>query len=437
VLVVALAVLLNAQFTWWVAHSLRESRRGLDLGRKLLMTETENAALRLELRLEGAACRIVGLPLGVIPAPSEPFSEITVAPIAVDSLGWREWQGRPALVWRLGGGRSAEAFLDMAAVRRWLAEINPSVRLVERPTGSSVPPRAALRPPFDRFVVEADARRWQQMLADYRRSVVIVVGEGVLFFAAMVGGVIILWTVLRRETRRDSQHRNFVSGVTHELKTPIAGIRLALETVLSGRVDQEGSRQFLGNALVDADRLADLVEKVLEVTRYAGGAHTLRIEPGDMSQLVEDEIVAAERHASVRGAVVEGHVDAGVQAPFDPEALTIAVSNLLENALKYAQGNPPMVFVRLRIERGEAVLEVEDTGIGIAPAELESIFEPFYRSSDEITRRTPGTGIGLFVAREIVTAHGGRLTASSRGRGHGATFRMVLPGASVLAEEDV
>lgn len=228
----------------------------------------------------------------------------------------------------------------------------------------------------------------------------------------------------------------FVSNVTHELKTPIAGIRLALETVLSGRVDDDGRTRFLTNALADTERLGDLVEKVLEVTRYTGGAHRLRIAPGDVSQLVEEELRAAERRALARGVELTAEVEPGIQAPIDPEALAIVISNLLENALKYAQGQPPRVGVRLGLERGEAVLEVKDNGVGITASEIEAIFRPFYRAGDEVTRRTPGTGIGLFVAREIVGAHGGRLTAASDGPGKGATFRLVLPGAEALAEEE-
>jgi len=92
--------------------------------------------------------------------------------------------------------------------------------------------------------------------------------------------------------------------------------------------------------------------------------------------------------------------------------------------------------VRLGLEHGEAVLEVSDNGVGIAAGDLEAIFRPFFRAGDEVTRRTPGTGIGLFVAREIVLAHGGRLTAASGGRGKGATFRLVLPAAGLLADEE-
>lgn len=437
VLFAVVVVLLNLQFTWWVVYALRENGKALSLQREIGRLSLRNAALEVEVRLSNEIRRLTGGPPGVIPAHSELFSDVEVVGAPADETAWREDAGTPVLVWPISRHRSVAARLDLRALARWLEASHPGYRLVGVSEVDRSVEHAVLPPPLDRYVVAAHEKLWQGVLTAYRQRILVVVGGAVFFFAAIALAVAVLWGALRREGRREVQHQNFVSGVTHELKTPIAGIRLALETVLSGRVDAVGSRQFLANALADADRLADLVKKVLEVTRFAGGAHRLHIVPNDLSQLVEEETLAAERHAAARGVVLEADIKPMVQAPFDPEALGIVVSNLLENALKYAQGNPPRVFVRLHLARGEAVVEVEDTGVGIAQSELESIFEPFYRSSDEITRRTPGTGIGLFVAREIVTAHKGRLTAWSRGRGHGATFRMVLPGASELAEDEL
>jgi len=444
---VAVALVLNAQFTWWVYYSLRDNRERLDLQRALLATRVEGAALRLTVRLEDAERRVAELPPGVIPSPSPPFVEVRVVDAvalgrpgegagAVTTVGWVTEGGRPAFARPLGRGRIALAFLDPQAPYRWLAGIDPALQLVERDATLAGRPQAPLGPPFDRLVVTPDFHRWQDLVDRYRQRVVGVLAEGAFFLAAIVTAVVLLWRVLRRESALERQHQNFVSAVTHELKTPIAGIRLALETVLSGRADGEGRTRFLGNALADSERLGDLVEKVLEVTRYTGGAHRLRMGLGDFSQLAQDEVLVAERRVSARGGVLKADITPGIQATFDPEAMAIVISNLIENALKYAKGGTPSVWVRLRLERGEAVLEVSDNGVGIAPSDLEAIFKPFYRASDEVTRRTPGTGIGLFVAREIVNAHGGRLTAASPGPGRGSTFRLLLPGAEVLPEDE-
>lgn len=439
VVFVVVALVLNAQFTWWVVHSLRDNQERLEMERQGVIAEARRAALELQLRAEVAARRLTEGSPGVIPSVEPPFVELEIVEARPGlHAGWVEEGGRIGFAWPQGRGRLAIAALDPLAPHRWLQAVSPSLHLVERgtpPAGGL--PRVEIGPPLTRYAVSADAASWAGYLAASRRRVVLVVAEGVLFVAALVTAVSLLWLVLRREGARERQHENFVSAVTHELKTPIAGIRLALETILSGRVDDESRTRFLRNAVHDTERLADLVEKVLEVTRYTGGAHRLRIELDDLTQLVEDELAAAERRASALGTSLEADVANGVRAPFDAEAMSIVVSNLFENALKYAQGDPPWVRVRLTVERGEAVLAVEDNGVGIDPAELEAVFAPFYRSSDEVTRRTPGTGIGLFVAREIVAAHGGKLSASSRGRGTGAAFRLTLPGATIDAGDEL
>jgi signal transduction histidine kinase len=436
VVFVAVAVVLNAQFTWWVVMSLRENTERLNLARRMIEAEAERASLWLQLRVEQADRLVSQVPPGIIPAAQAPFVEIRVVSARPSlATGWVEEDGRPAFAWPLARGRTILAFLDPLAPHRWLEEVDPSLELVERTTPASGDlPRVDLPAPLQRLAIVPDTSQWNLEVARSRRRVVMVVLEGVFFVVAMITAVAMLWRVLRQEGARERQHENFVSAVTHELKTPIAGIRLALETVLSGRVSGADGDRFLSNALADSERLADLVEKVLEVTRYTGGAHKLRIEFGDLSQTVEEEVMAAERRASARGVDLASEITSGVQVAFDQEALRIVLSNLLENALKYAQGDPAWVRLTLGVEAGEAVLEVSDSGVGIEASELESIFGPFYRAGDEITRRTPGTGIGLFVAREIVVAHGGRLSAASAGRGQGSTFRLTLPGASVLPE---
>ena len=442
---VIVALVLNAQFTWWVVYSLRDNRERLDLERSLVESQMWLAATRLQLQLLEAERSISAVPSGVIPVAVSPFVEVRVVDVMEPAHAgappaaagrWVQRNGRLVLDLPLGRGRSALAFLDPQAPYRWLAATDPDLQIVERGTVQEGRPSVHLAAPLDGFSVTPEYRHWKELLRRYRQRVVGVLLEGGAFLAAIVTAVGLLWRAMRREGAYERQHQNFISAVTHELKTPIAGIRLALETVLSGRVDDDGRKRFLGNALADSERLADLVEKVLEVTRYAGGAHRLRMSLGDLSQLVEEEVVAAERRAAARGVTVEADVVPGVQATFDPEAIAIVISNLIENALKYADSGEPRVGIRLAVEGGEAVLEVRDNGVGIAAYELESIFKAFYRAGDEVTRRTPGTGIGLFVAREIVEGHGGKLTASSPGPGRGATLRLALPGAEVLPEDE-
>ncbi len=434
---VAVALVLNVQFTWWVMRSLEENEERLALQRELVEMRAHVAALRLQgwLAEEGWALqRRAHQGTG---QPEGPWREVQVlASSGAVEPGFRRSGDEVRYDAPLPGGGEVQALLDPQAPQRWLQEFDPELRLlaVERTAGM---PAAVLAPPLDRWAVSLAGPKWEEALSRYRQRVVVVVAQGGLLVAAMIVAIVLVWTAVRREGERERQHQNFVSAVTHELKTPLAGIRLALETVLSGRVDDEGRERFLRNALIDAERLSGLVQKVLEVTRYAGGAHRLAVEVGDFSELVAQEVAAAARRAEAREVVLEADIEDGVQAPFDDEAMAIVVSNLLENALKYAaRGHPPRVQVSLTLARGEAVLQVTDNGVGIDSKDLEAIFRPFYRANDEVTRRTPGTGIGLYVAREIVAAHGGKLSAASRGRGQGATFRLTLPGASRYTDEE-
>lgn len=434
-LFVGVALLLNAQYTWWIVYSLRESRAVLDLERSALAAAVERAAMEVEIRLLREVQRFTALPPGVIPSPRETFPEVEVVDGAMGG-GWVRDGSRVAWAFPLARNRHALAWLDGEAPYRWLAEREAQLVLVERGTTTEDLPRVNLASPLDRLSVQGDRQTWNELLAKYRRRVVMVAVEGTLFLLAMGAAVVLLWTVFRKEHALELQHQNFVSAVTHELKTPMAGIRVALETVLSGRADDEERRRFLSNALVDVDRLTDLVGKVLEVTRFGQGAHRLQVEVGDLSELVEEEVSAVARRSAPTGMHIETAIEPRVHAPFDAEALAIVLSNLLENALKYSDAASAKVSVRLLLARGEAVVEVRDHGPGIRPEELEQIFEPFYRSTDQAVRRLPGSGIGLYVAREIMRAHGGRLTASSAGPGKGATFRMVLPGGSRRTDDE-
>ncbi len=434
---VAVALVLNVQFTWWVMRSLKENEERLALRQSLVEMRARVAALRLEVSLAEAGWVLERRLEQLVARPEGPWMEVRVLPSGVVEAGFRRQGEEVRYHAPLPGGGQVQAVLDPLAPERWLAELDPELRLVAARDTTGIP-AASLAPPLDHWVVTLESPKWEEALSRYRQRIVVVVAQGGLLVAAMIVAIVLVWTAVRREGQRERQHQNFVSAVTHELKTPLAGIRLALETVLSGRVDDEGRERFLRNALIDAERLSGLVQKVLEVTRYAGGAHRLAVEVGDYSELVAQEVAAAARHAEAREVKLDADIEEGVQAPFDDEAMAIVCSNLVENALKYAaRGSPPRVHISLALVRGEAVLQVTDNGVGIDGKDLEAIFQPFYRANDEVTRRTPGTGIGLYVAREIVAAHGGKLTAASRGRGQGATFRLTLPGASRYTDEEL
>jgi signal transduction histidine kinase len=331
------------------------------------------------------------------------------------------------------------ALLDRSA-RTWAAEatargsaneppLPDQLEIVVASVGDGSHPAVALEGHRDGWVVRPTEEAWNGLLEEYRRRIVMMVSEGGFFAVLLLVLMGLLWRTVRREVILERQHRNFLAAITHELRSPIAAIRVALETVVKGRADKETSERFVGNALADTDRLDRLVQKVLQATRYDGG--TLGLSPGlgDLSAVVEKAVLDFQPGAAAAGARVETEIESDLSAEIDPEAMTIAVSNLLENALKYG-GDPAEIRVTLHADGHSAVVEVSDNGQGIPIDEIPLIFDRFYRSGDEMTRTSQGTGLGLFLVQRIVKAHHGAVSVAATGE-FGTTFRVTLPGVEV------
>ena len=288
------------------------------------------------------------------------------------------------------------------------------------------------------FVLDGDSRgrvirpteaAWEKILNEYRRRIVMMVSEGAFFAVLLIVFMGLLWRTFRREVELEGQHRNFLSAITHELKSPIAAIRVSLETVVRGRADEATSKKFIANAMADTDRLDLLVQKVLQATRYGSGHSILRRDRNSMSWLVERALEDCRPGAVAAGAVIKAEIDGDLWAEIDDEAMTIVVSNLLENALKYG-GDPAEIRIELHAEGDLAILEVSDNGDGIPEGEIPFIFDRFYRAGDEMTRTSQGTGLGLYLVQRIMKAHHGTVSVADTGRG-GTTMRVTLTGVEV------
>jgi signal transduction histidine kinase len=253
---------------------------------------------------------------------------------------------------------------------------------------------------------------------------------GVIFFAAIIAGMILNTSFLVREIKRNEQHDSFINAVTHELKTPIASIRLYLETLQRREVSEAQRRNFYNLMLLDTDRLLGTVEQVLKAGE-AGYKRRSRIRTElDFASLVRDCIeLARTRHrlppTSLKFEEMTNGFGANVQG--DVEDLRTAVSNLLDNAIKYS-GDRVDISVQVSASSDNRVtLSVQDHGMGIAEPELKHIFKRFYRAPSRSRSQVKGTGLGLFIVRAIARAHGGEVSAVSDGVGHGATFTLELP----------
>jgi two-component system sensor histidine kinase CiaH len=264
----------------------------------------------------------------------------------------------------------------------------------------------------------------------HRQEIVrqIMVGsEGVVFLLLVLFGVWLIYRSLRQAETLRHRQENFVMAVTHELKTPMASIGVYLDTLQSEKIPVEKKTQVIPKMKNDLHRLERLVDDILEAGRFEAGESRLNLQPVDLGALLHTLADGlAERHDS--GAVrIVRHVDAGVGLIGDSAVLGRALGAILDNAVKYAGGQPPHITVTLRQSGHHAEIVIADKGVGIQKQELELIFERFYRVGHEMTRASRGTGLGLYLCREMIRAHGGEVMARSEGIGHGTEFIVTLP----------
>jgi signal transduction histidine kinase len=266
------------------------------------------------------------------------------------------------------------------------------------------------------------------ILLNWRQGVLLIFG--VIFFLAIILGLIFNTGFLVREIRRNEQHDSFINAVTHELKTPITSIRLYLETLQRRDVDEAQRQQFYKSMLHDADRLNATVEQVLQAAETAHKQGS-RVKTGiDFGLLVHECVdLVRLRHHLAAGSLeylANGNGD-GMRVEGNPDELRAAVSNLIDNAVKYS-GERVDVSVEVNApDEKHVVLRVRDQGVGIPPHELKRIFKRFYRVPGWTASRVKGTGLGLFIVRSIARSHGGRVFAESGGEGRGTTVTLELP----------
>jgi signal transduction histidine kinase len=243
----------------------------------------------------------------------------------------------------------------------------------------------------------------------------------------LIAGTYFIARAIRREMEVARMQSEFVSAVSHEFRSPLTSMRQLSEILALGRTPSEDRRQVYYETLVrETVRLQRLVEALLNFGRMEAGARQYRFEDLDAAALVhrvaaefEPQVAGAGRHIELRGAEEQCHIEA------DPEAMSVALRNLLDNALKYSP-NQPTVWVEWGMHRECVAIRVRDKGIGVQVSERKAIFRKFVRGSAASLGNVKGSGVGLAMVRHIVMAHGGEVTVESE-PGEGSTFTLFLP----------
>jgi two-component system, OmpR family, sensor histidine kinase SenX3 len=249
---------------------------------------------------------------------------------------------------------------------------------------------------------------------------------GVLLLGIVLSGVMLNTLFLVREIRRNEQHNAFINAVTHELKTPVASIRLYLETLQSHALDNAKRQEFYRTMLADSDRLLATIEQVLRTGRLGPGNRKPNFTDVDIDAVVEESVARARTLYNLAPESLEFDRGPHITIGGDLDEIQAAVSNLIDNAVKYSDKRV-RVTVQIQVDTRYVTLRVTDRGAGIPASELKRIFKRFYRVPGSLATRVKGTGLGLYIVRSVARRHGGRVWAESEGSGHGSTFVLQLP----------
>ena len=251
---------------------------------------------------------------------------------------------------------------------------------------------------------------------------------GIIFFAVIITGLVLNTIFLFREFHRNEQHDAFINAVTHELKTPIASIKLYLETLKTREVSEKKRQEFYKIMLADNDRLLNTVEQVLQAGRIKNSKLLLNLAEVNLIELLKESVTRVQtRYNLSESAINLTTTEDEIKISGDNEQLQTAFINLLDNSVKYSKNNVKIVINVKSLNKDSIIVRIKDSGIGIPQSELKRIFHRFYRVSNHATQATKGTGLGLFIVKSIISRHGGKIIAESDGEGKGSKFIIQLP----------
>ena len=248
--------------------------------------------------------------------------------------------------------------------------------------------------------------------------------EGSFFLIVLIAGMAVLTRTLRHERELRRRQQNFLAAVSHEFKSPLASMQLAAETLIMRSTDPDSKR--LGQrVLEDCERLLRMVDNLLDTTRIEEGRHELAAEKTALAPMIATCIESFAESAARHEITIAHQVPDGLELTIDRTALDTILRNLIDNALKACiAGDGHRIDVAASSDGSRVRISVSDDGLGFPPEEAAMMFEKFHRLGDEQTRKTPGTGLGLYIVRRLADMCGAEIEASSKGQNQGATMTL-------------
>ncbi len=262
------------------------------------------------------------------------------------------------------------------------------------------------------------------VLLNWRHGILVFLGAVLLLM--IIGGVVINTTFLVREIRRNEQHDAFINAMTHELKTPVASIRLYLETLQQRPVEDSKRNEFYRIMLDDSERLLATIEQVLRAGRV-GASRRPNIGRFEIASVIEECVTRARGFHGLTEDALRFRSGPPTAIAGDYDEVRAAISNLIDNAVKYSGSKVRITVETANVDGAFVAVRVTDEGVGIPKSELKRVFKRFYRVPGALAARVKGTGLGLYIVRSVAKRHGGRAWAESEGPGKGSTFVLQLP----------
>lgn len=252
----------------------------------------------------------------------------------------------------------------------------------------------------------------------------VILSEGLLLLAVILAGVYVIFIYWRRQLSLNREQKNFVSQVTHELKSPVASVQLHLETIRRHHPEAEQLDSFIDTMLADTARLNNLINKMLTANRLEQSRWRLTLRPYDLSEFITDYLTLW-RNAQDNQIVLTTSISPHIIAKIEPDTFDMILRNLLENAVLYSN-SPVKIDVKLTSSRGYCHLLIRDNGRGIASSDHHKVFRLFHRLQHHDSH-IKGSGLGLFIVRALVKRHKGKISLKSDGINQGTTFHITLP----------